>query len=619
MKTHIKKTFSIYFLALVTLSLISLNLNSQSLTGVTAGGSSSTSSDLFETVTGASATIDVTGINDLLVVSTFQVEMNSPGTDTREASYRLSYDGDPNNVNSDTIKRSLSNIISKDFGIGSQVYIFDVSSYSGNQTFSLQHSFAATSRTLTTSATVVAISLKGDTEHLKNDTKVVTTPVEMSDSWSAVTGSETSVISPTVSGGFYVSASIESLATTFNTAASAEWKIQYKEGVGGIWTDINSSVERTMVNSTDRGIINLVGTLRDDTPAGDYYFRIAHKRTSVTSIISTEAANIVAVSLGIDAGVFPVFRKYASGVTTTSSSMSDAVSDILIPSINTDVFIQTQYSMSADDETESPIYDIYVDNAILDGDDQKRYILDATSSGSGSSVGLATGLLASTTYNISLRHASASGNTLTSDNLFLSGFGLTVNSGPLPIELLSFDANSRENDIILNWETASEINNEYFTISRSSDGINWKELAQVKGSINSRNIQSYEFIDNEPNNGINYYKLKQTDIDGKFEEFDMIYLKHSKQENFIEIYPNPAVDYINIHFSNDISNKDLTNITLINPWGQIVYKKSISNINFSNEYFFKIPQNIKTGNYILRISDDKNILSTNKILSLIHI
>lgn len=613
MKTYIQKFNLAYILVLIPLSFISLSLNSQSLTGVTASGSSSTSSDTFVTVTGASTTIDVTGINDLLVVSTFQVEMNSPGTDTREASYRLAYDGDPENVNSDTIKRSLSNIISKDFGIGSQVHIFDVSSYSGNQTFSLQHAFAATSRTLTTSATVVAITLKGGSEHLKNDAKIVPTPVIMGTSWASIIRSETNVLSSSVAGGFYVAASIESLATTFNTAASAEWKLQYKEGIGGTWVDLSASVERTMGNSTDRGIINLVGTLPDDTPAGNYYFRIAHKRTSATSIITTEAANIVAVSLGIGAGVFPVFRRYATGVTTSSSSKSPAISDKLIPAINTDVFIHTQYSLSADAETNSPVYDIYVDNSILDGNDQKRYILDATSSGSGSSVGLATGLLAGTAYNVSLRHASASSNTLTSDNLFLSGFGLTVNAGPLPIELLSFDANSNENNIIVNWETASEINNEYFSLSRSSDGINWKEVAKIKGSVNSRDIQSYEFIDNDPNNGVNYYKLKQTDVNGKFEEFDIIYLNHSAQVNYIELYPNPAVDFINIHFNNNISNKDLVNITLINTWGQIVCKESISNLSFSNEYYFEIPQNITTGNYILRISNDKSILYSNRI------
>ena len=85
--------------------------------------------------------------------------------------------------------------------------------------------------------------------------------------------------------------------------------------------------------------------------------------------------------------------------------------------------------MFATDVSNAPQYDLYVDNSIFDGLDQKRYLSSCSDFGSGASLGLTSGISASTTYNVSLRHASSSSSiTLTTDDISINGFGLTENS-----------------------------------------------------------------------------------------------------------------------------------------------------------------------------------------------
>lgn len=86
----------------------------------------------------------------------------------------------------------------------------------------------------------------------------------------------------------------------------------------------------------------------------------------------------------------------------------------------------------------------------------------------------------------------------------------------LPIELLSFDAYKKDNNVEVKWSTASEINNDYFTILKSYDANIYKPVVIVQGAVNSNVPLSYSIIDSEPLTQVTYYRLKQTDIDGKF-------------------------------------------------------------------------------------------------------
>jgi len=111
---------------------------------------------------------------------------------------------------------------------------------------------------------------------------------------------------------------------------------------------------------------------------------------------------------------------------------------------------------------------------------------------------------------------------LESDYYFdILDFSISCNPA-LPIELLSFDGSKKDDYNLLKWTTASENKNDYFTIERSEDGENWEILDVIKGSGNSTSSINYNLIDDSFRNVINYYRLKQTDYDGKYELFEKI-------------------------------------------------------------------------------------------------
>lgn len=110
---------------------------------------------------------------------------------------------------------------------------------------------------------------------------------------------------------------------------------------------------------------------------------------------------------------------------------------------------------------------------------------------------------------------------------------------PLPITLLEFTAKAVGKRSLLNWITATEINNDRFEIERSSDAIAFTRIGQVPGAINSNVHINYQWYDNAPFIGNNYYRLKQVDIDGKF-NYSPTRLVNFKDNSYFTILNNPS-------------------------------------------------------------------------------
>jgi hypothetical protein len=110
------------------------------------------------------------------------------------------------------------------------------------------------------------------------------------------------------------------------------------------------------------------------------------------------------------------------------------------------------------------------------------------------------------------------------DEIVYSGISNVVDflNSPLPIELLSFLALPNDQSIEIRWTTATEINNDFFTIERSLDARDWEILGTLNGAGTTSQVQKYSYTDNFPHEGIAYYRLKQTDFDGSFEYFGPI-------------------------------------------------------------------------------------------------
>ncbi len=132
-------------------------------------------------------------------------------------------------------------------------------------------------------------------------------------------------------------------------------------------------------------------------------------------------------------------------------------------------------------------------------------------------------------------------------NSFDFGFTAEIEASSLPIELIDFRAKVTGDQMVpLEWETAWEFNNDFFTVQRSADGNKWEDVAQVNGN-NSATIKRYELLDNAPLEGRSYYRVKQTDFDGKYAFSDVVSVKLlQEQRAHVELYPNPTSSYIKI-------------------------------------------------------------------------
>jgi hypothetical protein len=117
-------------------------------------------------------------------------------------------------------------------------------------------------------------------------------------------------------------------------------------------------------------------------------------------------------------------------------------------------------------------------------------------------------------------------------------------STSVPVELIAFRAFSEKQGIRLEWETASEIENEGFEIQRLQPGaLDWEKLGFLNGAGNSVETQYYQFWDKNPRNGLNYYRLKQIDFDGTFEYSNIIAIETNPSKTW-NLYPNPSTDVL---------------------------------------------------------------------------
>jgi len=227
----------------------------------------------------------------------------------------------------------------------------------------------------------------------------------------------------------------------------------------------------------------------------------------------------------------------------------------------------------------------------------------------GNVVSGATGIAGNIVYIAGSNPLLCAGCTSTPQNLFQgNASNFNVNSetslailmpNALPIDLLSFSGECLPNQIRLNWETASETNNDYFSIERSNDGINWSEIGKINGAGNSSSSRKYFLDDLNQYDEISYYLLKQHDFSGISRTFSPISVQDCVAGNdALSIYPNPANDLININFNGNI--EQVTNSTIVDLFGRNMHQSSIYQPTINTEdypdgiYFLQL--NLKSGN-----------------------
>ncbi len=141
---------------------------------------------------------------------------------------------------------------------------------------------------------------------------------------------------------------------------------------------------------------------------------------------------------------------------------------------------------------------------------------------------------------------------------------------PLPVELISLTARVNGQYVVMEWITATEINNAYFTVERSEDILHWESIVNVNGAGNSNSTLNYSAIDYNPLQGLSYYRLRQADYDGRYNYSDMVSVNFTYSDDYILIFPNPVTDNLTIYFNSNPEELIITDIQ-----GNIVKKLSL--------------------------------------------
>lgn len=140
----------------------------------------------------------------------------------------------------------------------------------------------------------------------------------------------------------------------------------------------------------------------------------------------------------------------------------------------------------------------------------------------------------------------------------------------LPVTLTNFTATAGNNNVLLQWKTEQEVNNRGFHIEHSTDGQHWNNVGFINGAGNSASVLSYNFTHQFPANGINYYRLRQEDLDGRTSFSDIVTVSFSNN-TFFTISDNPGNGIYKI---NMVAGAALTELNVSDATGRIILRKT---------------------------------------------
>jgi hypothetical protein len=197
-------------------------------------------------------------------------------------------------------------------------------------------------------------------------------------------------------------------------------------------------------------------------------------------------------------------------------------------------------------------------------------------------------------------------NKLTFNSVDLTnGKYITVMNGAtvLPVDLRYFEGKRIGSNVLLEWETMAEINNDYFIVEKSTDGENWEELLTVAGQGNTSESTYYSQIDVEGCSGTCYYRLTQVDFDGNSEEFKVVAVSMDNANSRLEISvsPNPINQIANIAFTAPESG--IFSLTVTTQTGQVMYTANTIGDKGNNHISYNAAM-LSSGSYYFILEDE---------------
>jgi hypothetical protein len=205
--------------------------------------------------------------------------------------------------------------------------------------------------------------------------------------------------------------------------------------------------------------------------------------------------------------------------------------------------------------------------------------------------------------NVQLVSSSSSFNSL-GDGTFALAWEFTA----LPVDLLRFNANLKEQQVVLDWTTINEKDAVYFEVQRSTDGINFTSIGTVTATGKDKPFESYEFVDSSPELGNNYYRLKQVDRTRKVHNSKVIQINVVSKVSFTA-YPNPIKGGELLKVNVLGLNSESADVSIINMQGQSVFSKSVG-LSANSALSIPVAETLSKGVYILKVATKEKTFQT---------
>jgi Secretion system C-terminal sorting domain len=188
-----------------------------------------------------------------------------------------------------------------------------------------------------------------------------------------------------------------------------------------------------------------------------------------------------------------------------------------------------------------------------------------------------------------------------------SPFTLGQVKATIPLSIVINNFNVVKTDIanLISWQTNSENNNDFFTIQKSADGINFTNLGDVKSKAangNSSTLINYGFNDAQPFVGANYYRLTQTDFNGTSKISSNVKVVYWNNAAHVSVYPNPVVNNLNINYT--AAANGAVEMRLYDALGKLVASKTVYAVQGANAYSLDM-ERLASGVYQLEVRDGK--------------
>ena len=190
----------------------------------------------------------------------------------------------------------------------------------------------------------------------------------------------------------------------------------------------------------------------------------------------------------------------------------------------------------------------------------------------------------------------------------------TATFPPLPIDLVSFEGQCNNHSTQIEFTVASQVNNEYFTIERSVNLLNWEVIGYINGGLTTNELITYNWSDETPINGTKYYRLSQTDINGDVKYFNPIAVMcENAPVDVYSVYPNPAKDELMIDIDLDSFQGVEIQIQLLDINGRISKQQQV-NLNRGFNHLSLELNEFKNGIYLLKFCGTKNHIKESIII-----